>query len=111
MLCLFIADKNYSSWSLRPWILMKELCIPFEERLVPFGSIGGEPAFESFSPSGRVPRLIDADRTVWDSLRSLSIWRRSIPEFGRPNPTPELGLAASQRKCTRASTTSETFAT
>jgi glutathione S-transferase len=68
MLRLYIGNKNYSSWSLRPWILMKELAIPFEEHLVPFGSVGGEPAFKRFSPTGRVPCLIDADRTVWDSL-------------------------------------------
>jgi glutathione S-transferase len=68
MLRLFIGNKNYSSWSLRPWILLKELSIPFEERLVPFGTVGGQPAFESFSPTGRVPCLIDAERTVWDSL-------------------------------------------
>jgi glutathione S-transferase len=82
MLRLFIGNKNYSSWSLRPWILMKELSIPFEERLVPFGSGGGKSSFISFSPTGRVPCLFDADRTVWDSLAiteylaetNLSVW-------------------------------------
>jgi glutathione S-transferase len=68
MLRLFIGNKNYSSWSLRPWVLMKQLAIPFEEQLVPFGSLDGEPAFKSFSPTGRVPCLIDGNRTVWDSL-------------------------------------------
>ncbi len=68
MLRLYIGNKNYSSWSLRPWVLMQELSIPFEERLVPFGSAGGEPAFAGFSPTGRVPCLIDAERTIWDSL-------------------------------------------
>jgi glutathione S-transferase len=68
MLRLFIGNKNYSSWSLRPWILMKELSIPFEETLVPFGKVAGQPAFTSFSPTGRVPCLIDGERTIWDSL-------------------------------------------
>lgn len=68
MLRLFIGNKNYSSWSLRPWILMKALSIPFEECLVPFGSVGGESAFKDFSPTGRVPCLVDAERTIWDSL-------------------------------------------
>jgi glutathione S-transferase len=68
MLRLFIGNKNYSSWSLRPWVLMKQLAIPFEEHLVPFGAVDGQPAFTSFSPTGRVPCLIDGDRTVWDSL-------------------------------------------
>jgi glutathione S-transferase len=61
---LYIANKNYSSWSLRPWVLMRELAIPFHEKLVPFG--GG--AFQSFSPSGKVPALVDGPITVWDSL-------------------------------------------
>lgn len=68
MLKLFIANKNYSSWSLRPWILMKQLGIPFDECLVPFGSPAGVPSFKGFSPSGRVPCLIDGELTVWDSL-------------------------------------------
>jgi glutathione S-transferase len=64
---LYIANKNYSSWSLRPWLLMRELGIAFTERLVPFG----DPAWKDFrtiSPNGRVPCLIDAKTVVWDSL-------------------------------------------
>lgn len=65
---LYIANKNYSSWSLRPWVLMRALGVPFEEKVVPFGLPGPEGAFRNFSPSGRVPCLIDGDTTVWDSL-------------------------------------------
>jgi glutathione S-transferase len=61
---LYIANKNYSSWSLRPWVLMRELAIPFQEKLVPFGS----GAFQAFSPTGKVPCLVDGAITVWDSL-------------------------------------------
>jgi glutathione S-transferase len=61
---LYIANKNYSSWSLRPWVLMRELAIPFQEKIVPFG--GG--AFQAFSPTGKVPCLVDGAITVWDSL-------------------------------------------
>lgn len=68
MLTLFIANKNYSSWSLRPWVLMSELGIPFEEMLVPFGQGSNWHAFRKFSPSGRVPCLHDGDAVVWDSL-------------------------------------------
>ncbi|HRK95557.1 MAG TPA: glutathione S-transferase family protein [Rhodospirillales bacterium] len=64
MYVLYIANKNYSSWSLRPWLLMRQLGIAFEERLVPFG----EGDFRRFSPSGKVPCLVDGARTVWDSL-------------------------------------------
>ena len=65
---LYIGNKNYSSWSLRPWILMTELQIPFEERLVPFDEKSNWLNFRTFSPSGKVPCLIDNDVTVWDSL-------------------------------------------
>src|SRR5690349_9794152 len=66
MYTLYIANKNYSSWSLRPWLLMRQLGIPFEERLVPFGHGAG--GFRTFSPTGKVPCLVDGDTVVWDSL-------------------------------------------
>jgi glutathione S-transferase len=65
---LYIANKNYSSWSLRPWVLMRELAIPFREILVPFGGAQNPGVFKSFSPTGKVPCLVDGDITVWDSL-------------------------------------------
>jgi glutathione S-transferase len=65
---LHIANKNYSSWSLRPWVLMSELSIPFQEILVPF--IGGSSfeRYRKFSPTGKVPCLADGNLVVWDSL-------------------------------------------
>jgi glutathione S-transferase len=68
MLQLYIANKNYSSWSLRPWVLLSELGIPFEERLEPFMQGSSYTAFRKFSPSGKVPCLLDGDIVVWDSL-------------------------------------------
>lgn len=65
---LYIANKNYSSWSLRPWSLMRAQGIAFTERQVPFGNLPGQPDFRSFSPSGSVPCLVDGDVVVWDSL-------------------------------------------
>jgi len=65
---LYIANKNYSSWSLRPWVLMRELGIPFEERLVPFVSADQASPFFDFSPTGKVPCLVEANATIWDSL-------------------------------------------
>jgi glutathione S-transferase len=65
---LFIANKNYSSWSLRPWLLMRALEIPFEEQLTPFGESSNWEAFRRFSPTGQVPCLHDGQRLVWDSL-------------------------------------------
>jgi glutathione S-transferase len=68
MFDLFIGNKNYSSWSLRPWVLMRELGIPFRENLVPFGGAQNPDAFRGFSPTGKVPCLVDGNVTVWDSL-------------------------------------------
>jgi glutathione S-transferase len=68
MMTLYIANKNYSSWSLRAWVLMRMLGIDFEEKLVPLPEGGGGETYRRFSPSGRVPCLVDGDITVWDSL-------------------------------------------
>jgi len=70
MYTLHIANRNYSSWSLRPWILLTELGIPFEEKLTPFqhGTSSSWTAFRAFCPTGKVPCLHDGDITVWDSL-------------------------------------------
>ena len=65
---LITANRNYSSWSLRPWALMTALGIAFEDRIEPFTAANNWDAFRAFSPSGQVPVLIDGDRTVWDSL-------------------------------------------
>ncbi len=70
MYALHIANKNYSSWSLRPWVLLHERGIAFEERLTPFAAdrIANRAAFRAFSPSGKVPSLEDGGTVVWDSL-------------------------------------------
>lgn len=65
---LITANRNYSSWSLRPWLLMTMLGIPFSDRLEPFASTSNYDAFRAFSPTGQVPVLMDGDRTIWDSL-------------------------------------------
>ncbi len=65
---LYIANKNYSSWSLRPWVLMRELEIAFREHPVPFGVESSWLDFRKISPSGKVPCLVDGEAVVWDSL-------------------------------------------
>ena len=65
---LYIANKNYSSWSLRPWVLMKELNIGFEEQLIPFIEGSNWISFREFSPNGTVPCLHADNQIVWDSL-------------------------------------------
>ena len=80
---LYIGNKNYSSWSLRPWVLLKELAIPFRERNVVFG----KDTFTDFSPTGKVPCLVDGKHTVWDSLaiteyvgeRHANVWPVDAP--------------------------------
>ncbi|MBN8484691.1 MAG: glutathione S-transferase family protein [Sphingomonadales bacterium] len=65
---LITANRNYSSWSLRPWLLMKALGIPFAERFEPFTKPDNYEDFRRFSPTGQVPLLIDGSRKVPDSL-------------------------------------------
>ena len=65
---LYIGNKNYSSWSLRPWVLMRTRDIAFAERLVPFEAGSSYRTFRAFSPTGKVPCLRDCDTVVWDSL-------------------------------------------
>jgi glutathione S-transferase len=65
---LITANRNYSSWSLRPWVLMKALDIPFEDEFVTFAGLDNYEEFRSFAPNGMVPVLIDGERTVWDSM-------------------------------------------
>ena len=65
---LITANRNYSSWSLRPWVLMKALGIMFEDRLEPFAKPDNYDDFRAFSPTGQVPVLIDGPRLIPDSL-------------------------------------------
>jgi glutathione S-transferase len=65
---LITANRNYSSWSLRPWLLMTALGIPFEDRIEPFTKPSNYDEFRSFSPTGQVPALLHEGRTVHDSL-------------------------------------------
>ena len=65
---LITANRNYSSWSLRPWLLMKGLGIPFTDRIEPFTKPSNYDEFRLFSPTGQVPVLQDGETTVWDSL-------------------------------------------
>jgi len=65
---LITANRNYSSWSLRPWLLMRAAGIAFEDRLEPFSQPVNYEAFRAFSPTGQVPVLRDGETTVWDSL-------------------------------------------
>ena len=67
-LTLVIGNKNYSSWSLRPWLLMRVAGIPFREVRIPLYDPATAAELATWSPSGLVPLLQDGDLKVWDSL-------------------------------------------
>jgi glutathione S-transferase len=77
---LYIANKNYSSWSLRPWLLMKQLGIAFQEHLIPFHDTKTWDAYRRISPSGKVPCLIDGENVVWDSLAIVEYLAERRPD-------------------------------
>lgn len=72
MLKLYIGNKNYSSWSMRPWVLLTQAGIPFEEVMVRFDSFDANSTFKNtiskVSPTGKVPVLVDGDLKIWDTL-------------------------------------------
>jgi len=84
MLTLYIGNKNYSSWSMRPWVLLKQAGIPFEEVVVRFDSFAPESRFKQqigpVSPSGKVPVLVDDGFAVWDSLAIAEYLAEKFPE-------------------------------
>jgi glutathione S-transferase len=69
---LYIGNKNYSSWSMRPWVLMREFQIPFDEVMLRFDGFGADARFKqqalAIGPTGRVPVLVDQGFAVWDTL-------------------------------------------
>lgn len=82
---LVIGNKNYSSWSMRPWVLMRGLGLPFEERKLSFTlglGAGFAAAVRAFSPAGRVPVLIDGELAVWDSLAIVEYLHERHPDRG-----------------------------
>lgn len=79
-LTLVIGNKNYSSWSFRPWIAMRVLGIAFAEHLVPFDYENGNPAIKAISPSGKVPLLIDGDLKIWETLAIIEYLHERFPE-------------------------------
>jgi glutathione S-transferase len=79
---LIIGNKNYSSWSMRPWLLMKQLAIPFEEEALSFNDPGFKARARRYSPAGRVPILVDDELTVWDSLAIVEYLAEAYPDRG-----------------------------
>jgi glutathione S-transferase len=78
---LTIGNKNYSSWSFRPWIALKVAGIPFEETVIPIHYPGSKEKFLARSPGGKVPILQDGAVTVWESLAILEYVAETHPEL------------------------------
>lgn len=81
MYTLHIANKNYSSWSLRPWLVLSAFNIPFEEKIHPFPENGVWDLYRTFSPSGKVPCLQDGELVVWDSLAIIEYLAEQHPHI------------------------------
>jgi glutathione S-transferase len=81
-LTLIIGNKNYSSWSLRPWIAMKVAGLDFDERVIPLYEPGSREQILQYSPAGKVPVLIDGDQHVWESLAILEHLAEKFPSAG-----------------------------
>ena len=79
-LTLVIGNKNYSSWSFRPWIALQMAAIPFEEVVIPLYEPGSKERILGFSPAGKVPVLIDGDLRVWESLAIMDYLAERFPQ-------------------------------
>ncbi|MCY7370645.1 MAG: glutathione S-transferase family protein [Polaromonas sp.] len=84
MLQLYIGNKNYSSWSMRPWVLLKQCSIAFEEKRVRFDSFDDTSEFRrviaAINPAGKVPALVDDGFVVWDSLAIAEYLAEGFPD-------------------------------
>jgi glutathione S-transferase len=79
---LVIGNKNYSSWSLRPWIAMKTMGLPFEEVVIPMNLPNTRAEMLKHSPTGLVPTLIDGDITVFETIAILEYLNDKYPNAG-----------------------------
>ncbi len=81
-LTLYIGNKNYSSWSFRPWIALEGCGIAFEEVLIPFDFPAGNPRIRAVSPTGKVPMLVHDGFKVWESLAIIEYAAELFPDAG-----------------------------
>lgn len=84
MLKLIVGNKNYSSWSMRAWVLMKQAGIPFEETALRFDGFEAGSSFKravtQLTPTGKVPLLMDGDLAIWDTLAIAEYLAEQFPE-------------------------------
>jgi glutathione S-transferase len=86
---LYIGNKNYSSWSMRPWVLLRQAGIAFEEVMLKFGDDGKPAGVEKHSPTRKVPVLKVDGEPVWDSLAIAETMAEMFPEKKLWPATPE----------------------
>lgn len=95
-LTLVIGNKNYSSWSLRPWLFLRYHGIDFQEIRIPLYRDDSKAKILGYSPAGKVPILIDGNIKVWDSLAILEYLAERFPKTqGWPEDVAERALARS----------------
>ncbi len=93
---LVVANKLYSSWSFRPWLLLRTLGIPFDDVVIPLRHPDTGDRIRAYSPAGKVPILVDGDVTVWDSLAIVEYAAERWPDAGVwPVDVPARALARS----------------
>jgi glutathione S-transferase len=93
---LIIGNKTYSSWSLRPWLLMKHFDVSFEETLIKLDQPNTASEIAKYTSAGRVPVLIDGDLTIWESLAIMEYLHEKFPEKQMyPNDLKQRSLARS----------------
>jgi glutathione S-transferase len=95
-LTLVIGNKAYSSWSLRPWLLLRHAGIPFKEIRIPLYTPDTQKRIHEHSPSGRVPLLIDGAIKIWDSLAICEYVNERFPQVkGWPEAVAARAVARS----------------
>ncbi len=77
---LVVGSKTFSSWSLRPWLLMKQADIPFKELFIALNQVSTREQIKRYSPSGRIPVLLHGDVRIWDSLAIAEYLHEQFPD-------------------------------
>jgi len=80
-LTIYLGNKNYSSWSLRPWLVLKRTTVAFDEVVIPLYQPGSRETILKYSPSGHVPALRHGDVTIWESLAICDYLAEAFPIF------------------------------
>ncbi|MBV9967820.1 MAG: glutathione S-transferase N-terminal domain-containing protein, partial [Alphaproteobacteria bacterium] len=80
-LTIYLGNKNYSSWSLRAWLVLKRTTVAFDEVVVPLYEPASRQTILKYSPSGRLPALKHGELTIWDSLAICEYLAEAFPTF------------------------------